>query len=84
MLMLLVGAPVLIDAKVSRDFLEQAQALAGEMARALGVTAGVHDRTALPDARLEDAAQRLRAASTPLLQALDPETRAAVRGEDPA
>ena len=84
MLMLLVGAPVLIDAKVSRDFLEQAQALAGEMARALGVTAGVHGRPALPDARLEDAAQRLRAASTPLLQVLDPETQAAVRGEDPA
>ena len=84
MLMLLVGAPVLIDAKVSRDFLEQAQALAGEMARALGVTAGAHGRKALPDARLEDAAQRLRAASVPLLQALDPETQAAVRGEDPA
>ena len=84
MLMLMVGAPVLIDAKVSRDFLEQAQALAGEMARMLGVTAGAHGRTALPDARLEDAVQRLRAASNPLLQALDPETRAAVRGEDPA
>ena len=84
MIMLMVGAPVLIDAKVSRDFLEQAQALAGEMARVLGVTAGAHRRTALPDARLEDAVKRLRAASDPLLQALDPETRAAVRGEDPA
>ena len=84
MLMLMVGAPVLIDAKVSRDFLEQAQALAGEMARMLGVTAGAHGRKALPDARLEESVQRLRAASTPLLQALDPETQAAVRGEDPA
>jgi len=84
MIMLMVGAPVLIDAKVSRDFLEQAQALAGEMARVLGVTAAAHSRTALPDARLEDAVKRLRAASDPLLQALDPETRAAVRGEEPA
>ena len=84
MLMLMVGAPVLIDVKVSRDFLEQAQALAGEMARVLGVTRGAHGRAALPDARLEAAVQRLRAASTPLLQALNPETQAAVRGEGPA
>ncbi len=39
---------------------------------------------ALPDARLEDAMQQLRAASDPLLQVLHPQTRAAVRGEDPA
>ena len=84
MIMLLVGAPVLIDAKVSRDFLELAQALGGEMALALGTTAGAHGRTALPDARLEDAVKKLRAASDPLLQVLDPQTRAAVRGEDPA
>jgi hypothetical protein len=83
MVMLLVGAPVLIDAKVSRDFLEQAQALGGEMARVLGMTARAPRHEAFPDARLEDALQRLRAASTPLLQTLDPETRAAVRGEEP-
>ena len=83
MIMLLVGAPVLIDAKVSREFLEQAQSLAGEMARVLGATATAHSRTALPDPRLENAVQRLRAASTPLLQVLDPETRIAVGGEDP-
>ena len=84
MIMLLVGAPVLIDAKVSRDFLEQAQALAGEMARALGATAKAPSPASISDARLEHAVQRLRAASTPLLQVLDPETRVAVRGEDPA
>ena len=33
MMMLLVGAPVLIDATASRNFLEHAQALGGEMAR---------------------------------------------------
>ena len=38
MMMLLVSAPVLIDATVSRNFLEQAQALGGEMARALAAT----------------------------------------------
>jgi hypothetical protein len=61
MMMLLVGAPVLIDAKASRNFLEQVSAT-----------------------RLDDAVQRLRAASTPLLQVLDPDTRIAVRGEDPS
>jgi len=54
------------------------------MARVLGVTGVAHGRAAPPDTRLEAAVQRLRAASTPLLQALDPETQAAVRGEDPA
>ena len=34
MMMLLVGAPVLIDARVSRAFLEQAQVVAADMARA--------------------------------------------------
>jgi hypothetical protein len=36
MLMLMVGAPVLIDAKMSRSFLEAAQLLGGEMVVALG------------------------------------------------
>jgi hypothetical protein len=80
MIMLLVGAPVLIDVKVSRDFLEQAQTLGGEMARALGTTAKAPSQTAASAARLEDAVKRLREASTPLLQTLDPEIRAAVRG----
>jgi len=84
MMMLLVGAPVLIDAKVSRTFLEQAQAVGGLMARALGVTARSSDRAPAPDARLLAAVKKLRAASTPLLQVLDPETQAAVRGDESA
>jgi hypothetical protein len=48
MMMLLVGAPVLIDVTASRNFLEQAQYLGGEMAIVLGVT---------PRRRLEDAAR---------------------------
>lgn len=84
MMMLLVGAPVLIDAKASRNFLEQAQYLGGEMARALGMTAGTVGPDSFLATRLDDAVQRLRAASTPLLQVLDPDTRIAVRGEDPS
>ena len=84
MMMLLVSAPVLIDAKASRNFLEQAQYLGGEMARVLGVTAGTPGAAASSTTRMDDAFQGLRAASAPLLQVLDPETQTAVRGEDPA
>lgn len=70
LLMLLVGAPVLIDAPVSRRFLDQAQRLAGELARVLapdqvtamiggGVTGG-----------LDEAITGLRAAATPLIAVL--------------
>jgi hypothetical protein len=70
MMMLLIGAPVLIDAAVPRNFLEAAQNLGGEMAFALS------EKTRAPDAagsssRLDDALQRFRAASAPLLQILD-------------
>ncbi len=81
MIMLLVGAPVLIDATVSRNFLEQAQALGGEMARALTATAGTPGQADYSATRLDDAVQRLRTASTPLLQVLDPETRLVVLGD---
>ncbi len=84
MIMLLVGAPVLIDARASRNFLEQAQYLGGEMARALGMTAGTPAQDTFSATRLDDAVQRLRAASTPLLQVLDPATQVAIRGEDPS
>jgi hypothetical protein len=84
MLMLLVAAPVLIDAKVSRNFLEQAQVLAAEMARALGafrVTAAASDPDVSP-ARLDHAVQQLKTASAPLLAGLDRQTRIAVGTED--
>ena len=82
MMMLLVGAPVLIDAQVSRNFLEQAQAVGGLMAVSLGLTAKGSRRAPAPDGRLDGALQRLRAASAPLLAVLDPETQAAVRGDE--
>jgi hypothetical protein len=83
MMMLLVGAPVLIDARVSRTFLEQAQVVAALMARALGMTA-TSPGPPPQDHRLDDAVKRLKQASTPLLQALDPEARAAVQGNESA
>ena len=84
MMMLLVAAPVLIDAKVSRNFLEQAQALGGEMARALAAKARKPGQARYPTAGLDDAVQRLKTASTPLLQVLDPEAQLLISGNQPA
>jgi hypothetical protein len=84
MMMLLVGAPVLIDAKASRTFLEQAQVTGGIMAIALGLTARSSGPAASSGTRLDDAVQRLRAASAPLLAVLDPKTQAALRGDESA
>ena len=77
MMMLLVAAPVLIDAKVSRTFLEQAQTLGGEMAHALALTGGKPDPKDSAT-RLDGAVKRLRVACDPLLQVLDPQTLAAI------
>jgi hypothetical protein len=79
-MMLLVGAPVLIDARVSRSFLEQAQALGGLMAEALGITGKPSDHAAVSPTRLDHALKRLRDASDPLIAVLDPETQAVIRG----
>jgi hypothetical protein len=80
MIMLLVGAPVLIDARASRMFLEQAQHFAAELARSLGVTKAAAP-SAHPAARLDDALRRLRSASAPLLQRLSPDERTAATGD---
>jgi hypothetical protein len=71
MIMLLVGAPVLIDARLSRSFLEEAQRLGGEMARSLTAMAKTPGPSAASSARLNDAVTRLRTASAPLLQPLN-------------
>jgi hypothetical protein len=80
MMMLLVAAPLLIDAKTSRAFLEQAQSLGGEMVRALASVRSGGSGGYSPG-RLDDAVRQLKDASAPLLRVLDPETRMAVRGD---
>ncbi len=77
-LMLLVSAPVLIEDRVSRDFLEQAQVLAGELGRVLApseVTAVFGGGTGHG---LEEAIERLRVASGPLLAILSADDRSVV------
>jgi hypothetical protein len=90
MMMLLIGAPVLIDDPVARRFLERAQYLGGVMAGELVVidrsTAGAAvpgDRTggaAVPGDRLSDAMQQLQDAAAPLLQLLHPAIRDSMQG----
>jgi hypothetical protein len=82
-MMLLAVAPVLIDARTSRNFLEQAQFLDGELARALSVLARAPGQESFPVTRIDEALQALRSSSTPLLQNLDPDLRSAVRGDGP-
>jgi hypothetical protein len=71
MIMLLVGAPVLIDAPVSRDFLERAQSLGGEMARIAGLVGGKSGVQPDSAARIDRSLAQLRAAATPLMQLID-------------
>jgi uncharacterized membrane protein YccC len=85
MMMLLVGAPVLIDGRVSRAFLEQAQRLGGELARVLSTISKAHGSEhapKAPDARLNDSIAQLRTAVTPLLQPLDLSERIAAGVDD--
>jgi hypothetical protein len=83
-MMLLAVAPVLVDAKMSRAFLEQAQRLGGVMARALNVISGSAGQQDSVAGQLDASVQALRSASTPLLANLDPAIRAAVTQEDSA
>jgi hypothetical protein len=83
-MMLLTAAPVLIDAKTSRNFLEQAQHLDGAMALALSVLAAAPGQGRFSATALDEAVQALSSASAPLLQNLSPEMRSAVRGDGPA
>ena len=71
MIMLLVSAPVLIDAPVARDFLERAQHLGGEMARVAGLVGSHPSVRADSQARIDRSVAQLRAASAPLMQLID-------------
>ena len=89
MMVLLTGAPVLIDDPVARRFLEQAQYLGGVMAGTLAVIDKPKDAAAAPSDRadggpprdrLDDAAKQLQDAAAPLLQLLNPAIRDSIQG----
>lgn len=75
--MLLISAPVLIDAPVPRAFLESAQRLAGQMFR----TAGNGEDQAVAKQRVDAGVAQLRTAAAPLLAALNRAERAAVSSD---
>lgn len=79
MMMLLTGAPVLIDDPVARRFLEQAQYLGAVMTRALAVIDRSPDGAVMPSDSLDDAVQQLQSAAAPLLQLLSPGTRDSIQ-----
>jgi hypothetical protein len=79
MMMLLVGAPVLIDDPVARRFLEQAQYLGAVMAATLAAVDRSPDGATVPGDALDDAVQQLQSAAAPLLQLLSPGTRDSIQ-----
>jgi hypothetical protein len=79
MMMLLTGAPVLINDPIARHFLEQAQYLGGIMARTLTLIDSSTDGRAVPADGLNDAMRQLQSAAAPLLQQLNPEMRDAIQ-----
>ena len=73
--MLLTSAPLLIDARVPRAFLEAAQHVAAELFRALHAR---DEKVEPTKTQLDHAVEQLRAAAAPLLKALSSEQRAAI------
>lgn len=65
--MMFISAPLLIDAKVPRTFLETAQRVAGRMYRALQTGDADRERA---KAQLDGTVKQLREAASPLLQVL--------------
>jgi hypothetical protein len=80
MTMLLISAPVLIDAALSRTFLEEAQTLGGQLAVSMSQTRST-EPTAELRASLDGAVDRMRTASEPLLAILHPDEQQAVVGD---
>ena len=77
MTMLLLSSGLLIEASVSRTFLEEAQLLARDLARGVAA-ARSGDGAEAAQRGLDAAVARVRAASRPLLDQLDLESQAAV------
>jgi len=79
MMMLLTGAPVLMDDPVARRFLEHSQYLGGVMGRALAAADRSADGAAVTSAGIDDAVRQMRDAAAPLLRQLTPAIRDSVQ-----
>jgi hypothetical protein len=79
MMVLLVGAPVLINDPVARHFLEQAQYLGGVMGRTLAAIDRSKHGDVVRSDELNEAVKQLQTAAAPLLPLLSPETRDSIQ-----
>jgi hypothetical protein len=79
MLVLLVGAPVLINDPVARHFLEQAQYLGAVLGSTLAAIDSSPHGAAVPDKGLNHAVREVQSAAAPLLQLLNPEIRESIQ-----
>ena len=78
MIMLMIGAPILIDSKTPRAFLEDAQRLGGMLAQ----VRQTDSPSAPSDAQLEEALRQLKMSAAPLVAALTAEERTAAGTEE--
>ena len=79
MMVLLVGAPVLINDPVARHFLEQAQSLGAVLGSTLAAVDKSPHGTTVPDKDLNHAVRVLQDAAAPLLQLLNPQIRDSIQ-----
>jgi hypothetical protein len=79
MMVLLVGAPVLINDPVARHFLEQAQYLGGIMGQTLAKVDKSKHGEAVRSDELNDAVKQLQTAAAPILPLLSPEIRDSIQ-----
>jgi hypothetical protein len=82
MIMLMIGAPILIDSKTPRAFLEDAQRLGGMLAQVRQAESRSSTRSAPSDAQLEEALRQLKMTAAPLVAALTAEERTAAGTEE--
>jgi hypothetical protein len=82
MIMLMIAAPILIESKTPRVFLEDAQTLGGMLVQVQHSESQSSVKTVTSDTQLEEALQQLKIAATPLLAPLTAEERTAAGTEE--
>lgn len=82
MIMLMIGAPILIDSKTPRAFLEDAQTLARILIRVQQAESRSSTRSAPSDAQLKEALQQLKITAARLLAPLTAAERTAAGTEE--
>lgn len=82
MIMLMIAAPILIDSKTPRAFLECAQTLGGTLVQVQHSESHSSFKTVTSDAQLEEALKQLKIAAVPLLAPLTTEERTAAGTEE--